>query len=143
MQKLSLTFDLEETISMPKIPNNIVYCMRKLSVYNIGIHAAKFNQSYCIVWMESEAAREAQEIGSCLMKNFSKFIDPNVTHVNLWSDSCGDKNRNIQIFRTLIHILYGLPNSESFSLKLMVSGHRYLPNCTDFAFKTTDAFVHS
>lgn len=133
----TLTFDLEKTLSLPKIPTNIVYYKRQLSVYNLGIHAAKINKSYCFVWMESEAGRGAQEIGSCIKKYFAKYIDPNVKHINLWSDSCGGQNRNIKMVLILHHLLYSYPNLESISLKFLVSGHSYLPNDTDFAYIET------
>lgn len=109
----TLTFDLEKTLSLPKIPSKVVYYKRQLSVYNLGIHAAKSNQSYCYVWTEAEAGRGAQEIGSCIKKHFSNHIDATVTHVNLWSDSCGGQNRNIKIVLLLQHLMYSFKNLET------------------------------
>lgn len=45
----TISFDLEKTLSLPKVPTNIVYYKRQLCVYNLGIHSAKQTQDYYIV----------------------------------------------------------------------------------------------
>lgn len=46
-----LTFDLQKTLPMPKIPTGILYYKRQLWLYNMGIYSAKTNLSECFVWI--------------------------------------------------------------------------------------------
>lgn len=38
-----LTFDMEKTLPLPRIPTNIVFYKRQLWLYNLGIHSGKGN----------------------------------------------------------------------------------------------------
>ncbi|KAF9412137.1 hypothetical protein HW555_009267 [Spodoptera exigua] len=53
-----LTFDLQKTLPMPKIPTGIIYYKRQLWLYNMGIYSAKTNSSGCFVWIEGMAGKE-------------------------------------------------------------------------------------
>ncbi|CAK1592750.1 unnamed protein product [Parnassius mnemosyne] len=59
-----LTYDLEKTLPLPRIPTNIVFYKRQLWLYNSGIHASSNDVGYCNIWVEGEAGRGAQEIKS-------------------------------------------------------------------------------
>lgn len=127
----TLCFDLQKTLPLPKIPTNIVYYKRQLCVYNLGIHSGKDNKGHCYVWVESEAGRGAQEVGSCLKKH----IQENLTTINelvLWSDSCGGQNRNIKIVLILKTILEKHPTLQKITLRYVLPGHSFLPNDSDF-----------
>lgn len=63
-----LTFDLEKTLPLPRIPTNVVFYKRQLWFYNSSIHSASDDTGHCYVWIEGEAGRGAQEVGSCLKK---------------------------------------------------------------------------
>lgn len=67
-------FDLEKTLPLPRIPTNIVYYKRQLCIYNLGIHSGKDNKGHCYVWVEGEAGRGSQEVGSCLVKHFKENV---------------------------------------------------------------------
>ncbi|CAG9837583.1 unnamed protein product [Diabrotica balteata] len=66
-------FDLKKkTLPLPRIPTNIVYYKRQLRIYNLGIHSGKDNKGQCYVWIEGEAGRRAQKVGSCLKKHIEE-----------------------------------------------------------------------
>lgn len=111
-----LTFDLEKTLPMPRIPTNIVFYLRQLWLYNAGIYSGKHNKSFCFVWVEGEAGRGAQEVGSCLRKHILSDQFPTVKNLILWSDSCGGQNRNIKIVLMMKAILEEHPTLEKNAL---------------------------
>lgn len=126
----TLCFDLEKTLPLPRIPTNIVYYKSQLCVYNLGIHSGQTNKGHCYVWLEGEAGRGAQEVGSCPRKH----IIENVTSKKLilWSDSCGGKNRNIKIILILKAVLESHHTLGQITLRYLYPGHSFLPNDSDF-----------
>ncbi|XP_050518375.1 uncharacterized protein LOC126892750 isoform X1 [Diabrotica virgifera virgifera] len=128
-----LCFDMEKTLPLPRIPTNVVFYKRQLWLYNLGIHTAKHNKGHCYVWLEGEAGRGAQEVGSCLFRHVLKARDMEACkHLILWSDSCGGQNRNIKIVLMLNAIFDVHPLLERITLRFLTSGHSFLPNDTDF-----------
>jgi len=55
---------------------------------NLGVHSGKNKAGYFNVWLESEAGRGAQEIGSALTKHINTYVREGVENLILWSDSC-------------------------------------------------------
>lgn len=128
-----LTFDLEKTLPLPRIPTNVVFYKRQLWVYNSGIHSASDDKGHCYVWVEGEAGRGAQEVGSCLLHHIDNELRPHTEHLILWSDSCGGQNRNIKLTLMLKTALHSHSNLKSISLRFLEPGHTFLPNDTDFS----------
>lgn len=128
-----LTFDMEKTLPLPKIPTNVVYYKRQLWLYNEGVYSARKNQGYCYVWLEGEAGKGAQEIGSVLMRHLKEELPNNIKKLILWSDSCGGQNRNIKITLMMKAIMEQHPNLEEVVFKFLYSGHSYLPNDRHFS----------
>lgn len=127
-----LTFDLEKTLPLPRIPTSIVFYKRQLWVYNAGVHSGKNDRGYCYIWAEDVAGRGAQEVGSCLIKHVQNYLKPEVKYLILWSDSCGGQNRNIKLTLILKYILHSSQYLEAITLKFLCSGHSFLPNDSDF-----------
>lgn len=105
----TLTYDMQKTLSIPRLPTNIVYYLRQFNFYNLGIHIGSTNKGIFNVWLENEASKGTQEVGSCL----KKFVDTiRVKNLILWSDSCGGQNRSIRLVLMMIFVLKKSPNSE-------------------------------
>ncbi|KAH9632068.1 hypothetical protein HF086_015272 [Spodoptera exigua] len=103
-----------------------------LSEENRGIHTGSKDEAHCNVWVEGEAGRGAQEVGSCLIKHITERLDDNVKFLILWSDSCGGQNRNIKLILMLKAMLNEHPSLDQINIKFLESGHSFLPNDTDF-----------
>lgn len=88
---------------------------------------------YCNVWVEGDAGRGSQEVGSCLVRFIKNHLDKDVEDLVLWSDSCGGQNRNIKIVTMLKAVLNGHPTLKTITLKFLEPGHSFLPNDTDFS----------
>ncbi|XP_039291195.1 uncharacterized protein LOC111052803 [Nilaparvata lugens] len=128
-----LTFDLEKTLPLPRIPTNVIFYKRQLWFYNAGVHSLGTGRGFCYVWTESEAGRGAQEIGSCLLKHIENYVGREVEDLVLWSDSCGGQNRNVKIVLILKACLEAHPSLKTVSLKFLMPGHSFLPNDADFS----------
>lgn len=128
----TLCYDMEKVLGLPKLPTNIVYYKRQLSIFNEGIHSGSTNTPYCFLWKEGVAGRGAQEVGSCIKKFIDVHLRKGVEELILWSDSCGGQNRNIKIVLMLKTVLMKHPTLNKVCLKYLESGHSFLPNDTDF-----------
>lgn len=128
----TITFDLQKTLPLPRIPTNIVFYKRQLWVYNLGIHTGSKDEAHCNVWVEGEAGRGAQEVGSCLIKHITERLNGDVKRLILWSDSCGGQNRNIKLTLMLKAVLNEHPTLDQINIRFLESGHSFLPNDTDF-----------
>lgn len=128
----TLCYDMEKVLGLPKLPTNIVYYKRQLSIFNEGIHSGSTNTPYCFLWKEGVAGRGAQEVGSCLKKFIEVHLKKRVEELILWSDSCGGQNRNIKIVLMLKTVLMQHPTLKRIYFKYLESGHSFLPNDTDF-----------
>nr|XP_022904007.1 uncharacterized protein LOC111416270 [Onthophagus taurus] len=126
------TYDIEKVLGLPKLPTNIVYYKRQLSIYNEGIHVASTNTPYCFIWKEGIAGRGAQEVGSCIRKFVDTFLAQETENLILWSDSCGGQNRNIKIVLLLKAVLESHTSLKTIYFKYLMPGHSFLPNDTDF-----------
>lgn len=51
----------------------------------------------------------------------------------LWSDCCGEQNRNIKIVLMMKSVLSSHATLRTIRLKYLESGHTFLPNDTDFS----------
>lgn len=128
-----LTFDLQKTLPLPRLPTGILFYKRQIWLYNLGIHAGSNNRGFFNLWTENEAGRGAQEVGSYLMKHISKKITNSVKELILWSDSCGGQNRNIKLTLMMQSALQSHPSLEKIFIRFLISGHSFLPNDADFS----------
>lgn len=127
----TLTYDMMKILLMPRLTTSIVYYLRQMNFYNFGIHIGSSGKGRFNTWLENEASRGTQEVGSCLRK-YIQDIAATVKTLILWSDSCGGQNRSIKLVLMLIHVLQHHPTLESISLRYRLSGHSFLPNDSEF-----------
>lgn len=60
----TMTFDQQKTHPVPKVPTNIAYYKRQLNLYNLGIHLGSSGSGIFNIWLENEAGKGTQEVGS-------------------------------------------------------------------------------
>ena len=112
-----ITYDLQKILLLPRIPTNIVYYKRQLSMFNLGIHCGSKNKGYFYTQVETEGERGAQDIGSVLKKHINECIPSKGETLIRWSDSCGDQNRNIKICLLMQYVHHTYQSLKSISFK--------------------------
>lgn len=126
-----ISYDMMKILLLPRLTTSIVYYLRQLNLYNMGIHVGSSGKGLFNIWQENEASRGTQEVGSCLKKFINKIVAP-VENLIMWSDSCGGQNRSIKLVLMLIHVLQHHPSLLTISLRYRLSGHSFLPNDSEF-----------
>lgn len=130
-----LPFDFQKILNCPKVATSIVYYLRQLNIYNFGIHVGSTGQGIFNVWIETEASKGTQEVGSCLRKYIATIDGPK--KLILWCDSCGGQNRSIKLVLMLIHTLQNHKTLETITIRYLQSGHSFLPNDSEFGYFET------
>ena len=123
--KRVLVFDLQKTLPTPVLSTGIAYYKRQMWTYILGIHDKNLKTGFMYVWSEEQVSRGTQEIGSCIPEHVFVHIPETVTHLILYSDSCGGQNRNIKMSLMLQYILHKSPFLKTIEQKFFVPGHSF------------------
>ncbi|KAJ8889154.1 hypothetical protein PR048_008648 [Dryococelus australis] len=107
-----------KAVPFPVLTVSDTYYKRILYYYNLGMHDLAADTCYFYVWDEIVASRSAWEVSSCLVKHL-ELNTRDKKNVIIYSDTCTGENRNIKMALSLMWLL--------------VSGHSFLPNDSDFA----------
>lgn len=120
-----ISYDLQNTIPLPKSFVSTFYYKRKFNVYNLTGRCNLNGVTYCAVWNETMSGRTGEDLASALFKIIHSVLQdlPNIKKIVLWSDSCVPQNRNRIISTTLLQILYDNTKLQSIEQKFSEPGH--------------------
>lgn len=90
---VAITFDLQQVLQSPQLNVSSLYYKRKLATYNLTVFSLSDKSVTCYMWHEAIAGRGSSEIATCIQK-FSASLPQSVTHLIMYSDTCGGQNRN-------------------------------------------------
>lgn len=91
-----LTFDLQNTFSLPKSNISKNFYKMKLCCYNFTGHCNVNNTVYNAIWHEFMCGRAGVHIANALIRILKEVVkdNPNLEKLILWSDSCVPQNKN-------------------------------------------------
>lgn len=104
-ETITVTFDLQATLSCPTGSASSFYYISKLNVHNLTFYSLKTQNVQCYVWHESESRRGANEIGSCiwhylnhLEETLNADKESKMFDIVFYTDNCSGQNKNTFIF---------------------------------------------
>nr|CAI5848738.1 unnamed protein product [Callosobruchus analis] len=143
---LTISYDCEKNLVLPKIPDQITYYKRQLYLFNftvvVGSSKDKLTKEnvYIHSWLESESSKGSNEISSAVYDTLNKIeISDKVKEIRLVSDGCTGQNKNTTIIAMCAKWLISAPQHlDKMQIIFPVTGHSFLPADRVFAFIEKD-----
>jgi len=117
---VTVAFDLQHVLLLPRTTESSLYYSRKLNNCNLTIYLSGNGNGYSYQWNEPIAKRGSNEVASCLLKFFELLNINNVSSVTLYSDNCAGQNQNIYIVTLYWYCI------RKFGFKSIHVVHKYL-----------------
>lgn len=137
---LTISFDCQKNLVLPKIPDQSTYYSRQLYIYNFTTvvghsHAPLTKDNVKIfTWTEDEHAKGANEIASCVFYTLNNSNLEGIDTLRLVADGCGGQNKNTIMICMLFKWLSSISSSiRTIELVFPVVGHSYIPPDRVFA----------
>lgn len=139
---LTLCFDCQKNMPLPKLSDQAAYFSRQISLYNCGTvvgsskaELTKENVSL-YVWGEYDRPKGSNEIASIIFHRLCHLtISEKIDHVRLIADGCGGQNKNTILMAMCSYWLATRAPNHVKRLEVIfpVVGHSFLPPDRVFA----------
>lgn len=137
---ITLSFDCEKNLPLPKIPDQATYYARQLYIYNftvvIGSSSQKLNKDnvHAYTWTENESSKGSNEICSSLFHCLNNIDLSGKNVVRMVADGCGGQNKNMMVIGMAMKWLINASNNiKTIEIIYPVTGHSFLPPDRVFA----------
>jgi CRISPR/Cas system-associated endoribonuclease Cas2 len=127
---VSIAMDLMKSLQLPKLSNEKMYYLRKLSAYVFGIHNYKDDSVVCYWWGEHVGGRGSDEVGSCLW-NYLHSLPHQMESLSIWADRCAGQNANWYVVSMLFH--FAALRNITIEYHLFETGHSFQACDSDFS----------
>lgn len=124
-QDTVISIDLQNVIALPRANISSFFYKRKLNVYNLTAHCSKSKKGHCCIWSEATSGRAGNDLASATVEILEHVVkmNPDITKVILWSDSCVPQNRNSSMTLALLAFLSKHQKITSLEQKYCEPGH--------------------
>lgn len=128
---ITLSFDCQKNLVLPKVPDQSCYYSRQLYLYNFTIVKGSSkdplnkNTTYAYIWTENEYAKGSKQIASAVYDRLNKTDLTDVTHVRL--DGCAGQNKKIIMISMCMRWILDNPQIKKIELVFPVTGHSSMP----------------
>lgn len=133
---ITLSFDCQKNLILPKVPDQTAYYSRQLYLYNFtivqGTSQSKLTKQnvFSYYWTENEFGKGSNEVSSAVFDRLNKFeFDPTVTVVRLMADGCSGQNKNTTLIGMCSKWLSERAPEHIQNIEVIfpVVGHSFLP----------------
>lgn len=124
--KEAMCLDFSKNYPCPNINTNDVYYRRQLSLYAFNIHVLSDSTSIFYVYPQTIANKGSDEVASFLHHFVYNHLDKDVTHLEIFSDSCGGQNKNKTLLRLLHYLVHVENRFEYIKMTFPIRGHSYM-----------------
>jgi len=100
----TIAMDLQQTLPSPKLSVGPAFYKRKVMTYNIAVHDGASNDAYMMLWPETIAGREADEVASCLLTCI-QLTEINAKRLAIYSDNCAGQNKNFRLISLYLYLI--------------------------------------
>lgn len=123
------SMDLEKVLLIPIMPKvKETFFVSRLVVFNETFASLKPGaQSYCCVWHEAIAGRDAPQIIDSILSFIREERD--TENLVLWADNCSSQNKNWFLFTALVTIVNTNIASQflkTITMKYLTKGHTHM-----------------
>ena len=129
----ALAFNFAKNMSSPSVSTNDVYYCRQLSMNTFNIHSLGSDNVHLFCNDETYGKKRADNVASMLQHYFDHILPRDVSHLELFCNSCAGQNKNW----TIIHFLhFNVVNKKHFleiNLSFSIRIHSYMECDSDMA----------
>lgn len=133
---VTLSFDCQKNLILPKVPDQSAYYSRQLYLYNFtivqGTSQSKLTKEnvFSYYWTENEFGKGSNEISSAVFDRLKKIeFNPSVTTLRLMADGCSGQNKNTTLIGMCCKWLSETAPEHVQNIEVIfpVVGHSFLP----------------
>lgn len=131
---LTLSFDCQKNLVLPKVPDQAAYYSRQFYLYNFTIcegtskGTQQQDQVFIYTWTEADSHKGSNEIASCVYHQLTNTDMSKYEIVRLFADGCGGQNKNSTMIGMLMKWLSVAPNNiREVQLFFPIPGHSFIP----------------
>ena len=139
LQLEAFTFDYQKNLNLPNKSTNDFYYHRKLSYQSFNIHKLSTDDVFIYCYDETVARKGSDEVASFLYDHFIKNVSEEVTHLDLFCDSCAGQNKNYTLIRFFDFLVHHQRRFHSIRVTFPERGHSYMECDRDMGLVNTKA----
>ncbi|CAG9834657.1 unnamed protein product [Diabrotica balteata] len=138
---LTISFDCQKNMSLPKVPDQRAYFSRQWNFYNFTIVVGSSHDAltksnvHIYYWNETDRPKSSNEIASAVFHRLCQTDLKNIDTVRLFADGCGGQNKNTTLMGMLSKWLvsFAPENVKTVQVIFPIVGHSFIPPDRVFA----------
>ena len=118
-------YDLQAVLQVPKGQVSLFFYKSRINCLNFTISDLEAKDVVCYFWDQTEGARGAVEVGSCILEYIKCLLDKNPgkeLEIIFYSDNCGGQQKNKYLLSIYAYAVINM-SVKSITHKFLIRGH--------------------